>query len=322
MRVNIGMKTFLVTGATGFIGRRLASQLTEAESEVSVIGAGRVKCSGPWDRFIEVDLGQAEADMDLSGVDTIFHLASKAHAVAEAPGDTSGYREVIVEGTRRLVEAAERDGVNSLIYMSSVKAQGEGESRGEQVSPIDESPPAKPETPYGSCKLEAETIVLQSKISHVVVLRPVMVYGPGHKGNLVRMAEAIRKGRFPPIAENKNRRSMVHVDDIVAACQLAAVSEIANRQVYIIAGDEALSTRQLYDLLRVEMGMRPVKMGVPGVILLGVAKLGDLMEKMTRKRMPLSSDTVWKLLGSAWYSNQKSKDDLGLVYKCENRFLD
>lgn len=321
-RVNISMKTFLITGATGFIGRRLVSRLNESVDEVSVVGTGRGACPGPWDRFIEIDLAAPAAEMDLSGVGTVFHLASKAHAVAEVPGDTSGYNEVIVEGTRCLVAAAERASVHSLIYISSVKAMGEGESRRQQLHPLDESCSAKPETPYGRCKLEAESIVLQSKIPHVVVLRPVMVYGPGHKGNLVRMADAIRKGRFPPISENMNRRSMVHVDDLVSACELAALSEKANREVYVIAGEAALSTRQLYDALRREMKMRPIRWGVPGVILLGVAKLGDLMETMTGKRMPLSSDIAWKLLGSAWYSNQKSKDDLGLVYKSESRFLD
>ncbi len=161
------MKTCLVTGATGFVGRRLVSQLVEAEGEVSVIGAGRVNSSGPWDRFIEVDFGQADAVVDMSGVDTVFHLASKAHAVSETLGDASGYEEVIVGGTRCLVEAAERAGVRSFVYVSSVKAMGEGESRRPQTLPIDEQSSVEPETPYGRCKLEAESIVLQSRLECV-----------------------------------------------------------------------------------------------------------------------------------------------------------
>jgi UDP-glucose 4-epimerase len=318
--VSMSESKVLVTGASGFIGRTLCKRLSESGHRV--VGSGRREGVGPWQSFMSMDLTCTQSELKLDGIKTVFHLASKAHAVSEAPGDTSGYNAVIVEGTRRLVAAAERANVHSLVYMSSVKAMGEGESRSQQLHPLDESCSAKPETPYGLCKLEAESIVLQSKIPHVVVLRPVMVYGPGHKGNLVKMAEAIRVGRFPPIADNKNRRSMVHVDDLVGACELAAVSEKANREVYVIAGEAALSTRQLYDALRREMKMRPVRWGVPGAMLLGVAKIGDFMESITGKRMPLSSDIVWKLLGSAWYSNQKSKDDLGLVYRSESRFLD
>jgi len=316
------MKTCLVTGATGFVGRRLVSQLAELESDVSVIGAGRCECIGPCDRFIEVDLGQEGAKVDLSGVDTVFHLASKAHAVSERPGDDSGYRAIIVEGTRRIVAAAEAAGVQSFVYMSSVKAMGEGESA-HASQPIDETMSPEPKTPYGCCKLEAEAIVLESSIPHVVVLRPVMVYGAGHKGNLVRMAGAIRAGRFPPVAENGNRRSMVHIKDLVnASIRAADQSERTNRQVYILAGKQALSTRELYDALREELLIPAISWSFPTVGLRLAARVGDVLGAISGRRMPLDSDTLSKLIGSAWYSSAKCQQDLGVEFSTQNRFLE
>lgn len=81
--------------------------------------------------------------------------------------EKTGYREVIVDGTRRLVEAAEKAGVKSLIFLSSVKAMGEGDLIRRLIS---ENEANSPRTPYGRCKLEAEKIVLASRIPHVVVL--------------------------------------------------------------------------------------------------------------------------------------------------------
>ena len=314
-------KQVLVTGATGFIGRRLATAFDKAG--ISVIASGRRYVEGPWQQFQRADLTDPHVQFSLRNTDAIVHLASKAHAVSECHEKDSDYKRVIVEGTRRVVDAAERDGVRCFVYVSSVKVMGNEAGIGRRRDrPITEADPSHPQTPYGRCKLEAESIALQSSIPHVVVLRPVMVYGPGHKGNLVRMAEAIRRKRFPPIAENGNRRSMVHVDDVVEACMLASHSEDrCNRGIYIIASEPALSTRSLYDSLRREMGMRPLRWSFPGWPLRLGAIIGDLMEEVTGKRMPINGDLVSKLIGDAWFSGCRSQEELGIIYKSVEQLL-
>ena len=314
-------KQVLVTGATGFIGRRLAAAFDKAG--ISVIASGRRDVEGPWQQFQLADLTDPRVQFSLRNTDAIVHLASKAHAVAEHHEKDSDYKRVIVEGTHRVVDAAERDGVRCLVYVSSVKAMGNEGGIGRRWDrPITEADSPDPQTPYGRCKLEAESIALQSGIPHVVVLRPVMVYGPGHKGNLVRMAEAIRRKRFPPIAENGNRRSMVHVDDVVEACMLASHSEDrCNRGIYIIASEPALSTRSLYDSLRREMGMRPLRWSFPGWPLRLGAIIGNFMEEVTGKRMPINGDLVSKLIGDAWFSGCRSQEELGIVYKSVEQLL-
>lgn len=307
----------LVTGATGFIGRVLCEQLQK--EGVRVTGCGRKSMEGPWQTFAQVDLASPTASLNLDGIDAVFHLASKAHALAENAQSIQEYHDVIVCGTKRVIDAAEKAGIRKLVYVSSVKAMGEGHSVGNSLSPISEQCNSVPKTPYGEAKLEAERLVLNSKIPHVSVIRPVMVYGPGHKGNLVRMAEAIRKGRFPPIRDSGNRRSMVHVEDLIAACIKASREVAANREVFIIAGNRSISTRELYDRLRIELGMRPVEWSVPDVALQSCAMLGDLLGRVLGRRMPLDRDTLSKLTDSAWYSNDKSKDLLSMDYINDER---
>ena len=310
------MRTILITGVTGFIGRKLSDRLSA--NGLHVIGAGRHLVDGSWDSFIQMDLASHEHSFELDGVGTIFHLASKAHALSERQGDDSDYYDVIVGGTRSLVEAALESGVKRFVYISSVKAMGEGVSVSSVDEPIDESLTPQPVTPYGKAKLEAEKIVLGSGIEHVSVLRPVMVYGSGHKGNLVRMAEAIRARRFPPIKECGNRRSMVHVDDLVDACIAGAFTPKANREVFIVSGNRAPSTRELYDDLRREMGLSANNWSLSPYLLKVGALAGDFLGKVLGVRMPLDSDTFHKLTQSAWYSNDKSRILLGLDYRHEN----
>lgn len=305
-----------VTGATGFIGRALCAGLQEKGE--AVVACGRKIVGGPWQSFIEADLTASDFGVDLAGVDTVYHLAGKAHALSEQPNSMDGYQEVIVDGTRRLLAAAEQAGVKKFIYVSSVKAMGEGHGS-EQSNAVNEDATPEPTSPYGIAKRMAEELVLQSKIPHVSIIRPVMVYGPGHKGNLVRMAEAIRGHRFPPLRNNGNRRSMVHVDDLVVACMSAAVIDVANRETFIIAGNRAPSTRELYDALRVELELSPVKFSVPDVLLQVGAMSGDLLGRLLRRRMPLDSDTLNKLVSSAWYANDKSKNLLNIDYSNELR---
>ena len=111
----------LVTGASGFIGRRLAARL--AHDGHSVCALGRRQIVGSWDTFMQADIAKDEPLPSFSNIETVYHLASKAHAVSEKPGDESGYYEVIVEGTKRVIESAERAGVARFIYISSVNTR-------------------------------------------------------------------------------------------------------------------------------------------------------------------------------------------------------
>ncbi|MFN3595635.1 MAG: NAD-dependent epimerase/dehydratase family protein, partial [Thiobacillaceae bacterium] len=140
------------------------------------------------------------------GVDTVFHCAGYAHAFASS--DPDAHWRIDFEGTRNLVQAASEAGVRRFVFLSSVKAMAEPND-----ACVDEDWPGEPATPYGKAKRAAEEAVLDAGAKygmHVVNLRLAMVYGRGGRGNLERMARAIRAGWFPRLPETGNRRSLVH----------------------------------------------------------------------------------------------------------------
>jgi nucleoside-diphosphate-sugar epimerase len=246
-----------------------------------------------------------------AGVEAVFHLASYAHAEPDPDGgDAQRHRRVTIEGTRALLDAAVRAGVRRFVFFSSVKAMGEGDA-----SCLDEGCTLPPVTAYGQSKRAAERLVMhagQRHGLHVCALRLPLVYGgSGAKGNLPRMIAAVRRHLFPPLPEVGNRRSVVHVEDVVRAALLAAENRRAGGQTYIVTDGEVYSTRQLYDKICRALGRPAPAWSVPMGLLRAAARLGDGVEQLNRHRFPINSDALQKLTGSAWYSSRKISDELG-----------
>ena len=310
-------KVVLVTGATGFIGRHLVARLLEAGASVKVVvREARVKDAARlWQGAGLTQVVADLMDQDLPShlcdqADTVFHLAGYAHAEdANDPRAANVHWQITVEATRTLLAQAAHSGVRRFVFVSSVKAMGEG---GDIA--LDESSPAAPETAYGKAKRAAEKLVLAAGLAHgmhVCVLRLPLVYGPGGKGNLSRMISAIDRGRFPPISDTGNRRSMVHVDDVVQALLLAAEKPEADGQTYIVTDRQAYSTRQIYEWCREALGKPVTRWSVPLSVLQLAAKSGDIFLWLTGRHFFLDSERLGKLTGSAWYSSDKISRDLG-----------
>ena len=297
--------TVLVTGANGFIGRQLCEYLHGLGFKVRTLT--RSPCAlGDENRMM--DLVEDPCPPDLcTGIDCIFHLAGKAHALAENSQDETEYRKINTEGTRKLLEAAQQAGVKHFVFFSSVKAVGDS-----CLQPMDETVATPADTPYGQSKYAAEQLVLNGGyVSQPVVIRPCMVYGNSEKGNLPRMIKAIRRGLFPPLPECHNRRSMIHVKDVVRAALMVAENPLATGQIFIVSDNQNYSTRQLYDLIRINLGKSPVKWTVPLMFINSLAKIGDVMGRLTGRRFFLDTDSLQKLTGSAWYSSAKITKELG-----------
>lgn len=309
------MSCTLVVGGTGFIGQRSVTDLFDAGVAVKVLSRRKLdECfnhtvSAGKIIPIVADLGDHAAISNIcDGVDTVFHLAGYAHAdEIERESAAAIHRRVTVEGTRALIEEACRAGVRRFVFISSVKAMGEG---GEQC--LDETARVLPTTAYGRAKLEAEQLVLASSARgmHVSVLRLPLVYGRGVKGNLLRMIKAVDTGRFPPLPEVNNRRSMVHVDDVVRAIRLVVENPRANGQVYLVTDGRAYSTSEICALMRRALGRAEPKWNVPIGVLRAAAGIGDVIGSIQGRPFIFNSVTLSKLIGSAWYSSEKIERDL------------
>lgn len=296
----------LVSGGRGFIGQRLVTALRADGISPRVL----TRCQPGLDE-VQGDLAdRAALDVACAGIETVFHCAGHAHAFGALGVDEEArHWQVNFEGSRALAEAAGRAGVASFVFLSSVKAVG---VPGEAC--VDEDWPVPPDSAYGRAKRAAEAAVLAAGERYgmrVTVLRPAMVFGAGGRGNLERMAALARRGLFPPLPETGNRRSLVHVSDLVAAMRLVAADLRAAGRSYIVAHPVTPSGRGLYDALRQSLGLPSVGWAVPQVVLCGLARCGDVVECLTRRRVPLDSEALARLLRSACYSPARIEVELG-----------
>lgn len=310
-RINPG-RTALVTGATGFVGGPLARLLqAEGWNVIAGLHAGHATARRiEWAETFALDLRDPEPLHLPPGIDTIFHLAGKAHDLAEIAQEESEYTRINTDGTRRLLVAASEAGVRAFVYFSSVKAAGYPLLRGRD--PMDENSNAPPETEYGRSKRAAEQLVLQGGyVPHAVVLRPSLVYGPSAKGNLEKMIAAVRAGRFPPIPEIGNRRSMVHVEDLCHAAILAATHPAAAGRRYIVCDGRPVSTRELFVWI-CEALERPVPTWtVPLAFLRFCGTAGDVIGRARGRRYLFDSEALNKLIDDAYYSSALIERELG-----------
>jgi UDP-glucose 4-epimerase len=286
-----------VTGGTGFVGRRLVSALSEQRVNVRLLS----RREGQSHDSVLCDLQTLNIpDAAFDGIDTVFHLAGYAHDLRDAREVEPLYRRLNVEASIRLAEMAAKSGVQRFIFVSSVKAGGSARAGG----CASEQDQGAPEGIYGMTKREAEIQLLeigkQSEME-VVIVRPTLVYGPNVKGNLRSMILAVGRGLFPPLPDTANRRSMIHVDDLVRVLQLVAEDERCSGEIYIAADGVNYSTRALYDAMRTAMNRRPMSLSVPMLLFTFAAKLGDLVGNW----FPFDSYKLNKLLGDDCYSAAK-----------------
>jgi len=286
----------LLTGATGFIGQRL---INAVNGEIHVLS--RRKHSNF--KTVICDLqSKVIPDDALDSVDTVFHLAGFSHDLRDATKIQNLYQEVNVEATVRLAKLAVKSNVKRFVFVSSVKAGG-GSTFGVCSSEKDQG---DPEGVYGKTKREAELKLLKiGKASgmHVSVIRPSLVYGPNVKGNLQSMLLGIKKGWFPPLPETGNRRSMIHVDDLVRAILLIAEDKRANGEIFIATDGTPYSSREIYNTMCGVTGKLIPKWSAPKT-LFDLASLAS----------PRIKYKINKLLGDECYSSVKL-EELGFKAK-------
>jgi UDP-glucose 4-epimerase len=308
MNTDLLRSRVLVTGGSGFIGRYLVDVLIQRGVDVTILSRSPSP-AGMKRKTVVGDLTRPETlDEVCRGFSIVFHLAGDAHAIDRLTDDNErhGWRTTVV-GTRALVDQSIRAGVSRFVYFSSVKAMGEG---GKVC--LDETAVSSPVTSYGKARREAEKIVLDARQRGLAstVLRLPMVYGPGCKGNLPRMIQAIARGLFPPLPEIGNKRSMVDVRDVVKAALLVADNPVATGKIYVVTDGQAYTTRQMYKWICAEVGRPVPRWTIPISLLRFAAYAGDMIGRLRGRRFFLDTVALDKLTSSAWYSSDKISREL------------
>lgn len=275
----------LVTGVSGFIGEHIAKHLLEQGHKVR--GASRWLDS-PFpkeEKYEHVTIGDPfskKAWREItSEVNAVVHLIAKTHT--QDGGDLSEYRQINVDITKALFEASWKAGVKRFIYMSCVNAVGEETAPGEAFA---EDSPCNPADSYGIAKREAEETVLKYRGKmETVILRAPLVYGPGVKGNFLKLMEEVEKGTPLPLGGVKNHRSLVYVGNLAAAVGKILETETLAGGIYHFADDEKPSTPELIEAIASVMGVKPRLFYSPTGLLEKVAGFsgkGDMVKKLTR----------------------------------------
>jgi len=242
------MSRILVTGGAGFVGRALCPALLQAGHQVRI--TSRSPTSQPAKNEIEtVAIRNIGPDTDwtwaLENIDAVVHLAGRAHVMQETEEDPlEAFRFINVAGTQHLAEAASQHGIKRLIFVSSIKVQGE-KTDGKGFSETDI--PA-PEDPYGQSKWEAEQAlcrVAQNKDLEVVILRPPLIYGPYVKGNFKSLLNFCSKKLPLPLGAVQNQRSLIFVGNLVSAITQCLEHDKAAGETFVVSDGEDMSTAEL-----------------------------------------------------------------------------
>lgn len=289
----------LVTGANGFVGRALLEHALSLG--LNVRGAVRTVSHLGGTEFVVVGAVDRNTDWSvaLRNVTVVVHLAARVHVMKEAAADPlAEFLKVNLQGTENLAKQAARHGVKRLVYVSSIKVNGERTMEG---MPFTESDEPNPQDPYGVSKFEAEQAlrrVAQEAGIEIVIVRPPLIYGPGVKGNFAQMLAVLAK-RIPlPLASVRNRRSLVYVRNFADVLAVCATHPAAAGQTYLVSDGEDISTS---DMLR-RLG---AAMGCPARLFPFPPRLLELGGRLTGK-----SEQVERLLGSLQVNSSKIRRDL------------
>ena len=275
VQASLNQPAVLVTGANGFIGNALCEALLCSGHVVR--GALRSAYSGITAVESQV-VGEINGSTDwseaLRNIDVVIHLAARVHVMDDQSADPlAEFRRVNVDGSLNLAKQAASAGVKRLIYLSSVKVNGEYTLPGR---PFRESDMANPQDAYGRSKFEAEQgllLVAQQTGMEVVIIRPPLVYGQGVKANFASMMRAVKRGIPLPLGAIHNSRSFVYVGNLVSLIANCITHPAAANQVFLVSDGSDLSTTQLLKKCATALAVKSRLWHVPESLIESLAAL-------------------------------------------------
>ena len=269
----------LVTGASGFVGGKLCIGIVDRGWSVrGVIRSGKYRAVLPRGSDI-VEIESVGPDVDwaqaLDNIEVVVHLAARVHVMEEgAANPLSAFRYVNTAGTKHLARAAAKAGVRRLLYVSTIKVNGERTVG----APFTEDDEPAPEDPYAVSKWEAEQALRRISLEtglEIVIIRPPLIYGPGVKGNFLRLLQWVDKGVPLPLGMARNRRSLVALDNLVDVLVRCVESPQAAGETLLVADGENLSSAELVRRIAKALNRRVMLFPFPPLFLrLGAKLLG------------------------------------------------
>lgn len=314
------IEKILITGATGFLGNSLGKALSLV-GRYSLKAQVRKSIEISWaeEVFQISNLSSIERlNSIFEGIDVVIHCAARVHIMNDTSSNPlDEFQKVNVDGSISLAKLAAKSGVRRFIFISSIKVNGEDTEDG-KVYKADDIP--APQDPYGVSKMEAEEGLKQIAAEtgmELVIIRPVLVYGPGVKANFLNMMRWLHKGVPLPLGSIKNKRSLVALGNLIDLIKTCIDHPAAASETFIAADGEDLSTTDLLLRMSNALGTRARLLPVPQRLLIACATVlgkkpiaqrlcGSLQvdiskaQKILGWKPPLSVDDGLKLVANSY----------------------
>ncbi|SER65606.1 NAD-dependent epimerase/dehydratase family protein [Halopseudomonas bauzanensis] len=290
----------LITGAAGFIGRKLIGNLSKRPGLSLVASSRSQKIIHPDVCMVKSPSLEPGSDWRklLIGIDTVVHLAGRAHMLKDQTATMALFHTINCEGTLEFARQASESGVKRFVFISSIGVNG-SQTFGHPFT--EQSLPA-PEADYGVSKLEAEQglwDLLTGSQMELVVIRPPLVYAADAPGNFGRLLRLVKTGLPLPFGLTHNQRSMVALENLVDFIALCMEHPKAANETFLISDQHDMSTP---DIIRhIAHGMGREARFLPVTI-----KLLELGAALIGKRK-----LIEQLCGSLVVDSTKSHDLLG-----------
>ncbi|GAB5524591.1 MAG: NAD-dependent epimerase/dehydratase family protein [Roseivirga sp.] len=305
-------KRIFITGATGFIGRKLAHKLADEGHEIVALIRSKSKAAALIHErisFVEGDLFSIEAlENGMEGCHEVYHLA--AFASVWAKGDT--FKEVNIDGTLNILDAAKKRGVGKVVVTSTAGVIGPAVD-----GPVNEETPRQVDffTDYESTKYESELKIKErvTEGQHVVIVNPTRVYGPGPlnvSNSVTKLVKQYIAGKWKFIpGDGMSTGNYVYVDDVINGHVLAMKNGRAGER-YLLGGDDA-TYWELFDLIAEIGGQKYRLYKMPLGVLLTFGKLQLFMAENFGRQPMITPGWVRKYLYKWSVSSEKAKKELG-----------
>jgi nucleoside-diphosphate-sugar epimerase len=302
--------TILVTGATGFLGSALTTELVKRQQAVRVLARDEKKARQQFGDAVKIIVGDitdtAQVRRAVDGATTIYHCVGKLYHPSIPP---ELYYQTHVEGTDILLKACRgQDQLRHFVHISTTGVHG---ITGEV--PAAEDAPFAPTNPYEATKLEGERLALKAHQAQglpVSVVRPGLVYGPGDL-HLLGFFSAIKKGLFRVIDGGKALLHPVYIDDMVTAMVLCGEQFQAIGRIYNIAGDHPVTIRELATAIAHALDRKLPTGSIPLWLANLASDIFAIMPGMGGEQAPLTRSRVKFLTHSRIYDIGRAKSELG-----------
>lgn len=309
-----------ITGGTGFIGSRLAIASREKGYEVELLGQTNTQAEQENQQLLEkygirTTLGSIlEKDklIELAqDCDIVFHLAAAQH---EANVPDEHFYNVNVEGTRNMLDASVQGGVKRFVHGSTIGVYGSA-----MEGSLDENTPLRPNNIYGVTKREGEQLALSyNEKLPVSVVRISETYGPGDR-RLLKLFKAIQKNVFFVIGKGDNKHQLIYVDDLIDGMYLAATESKAVGEVFVLAGEEILTTQEMVDTVAECLATRIPRIHAPMLPFLTAAVILEKTLGPLGIQPPLHRRRLDFFRKSFYFSREKAASALGFSPRTDFR---